>query len=86
VARFLAGCAHVVDASPEEVIEIYRDAAGDAYDERSMRLALLSGVVWLGWNKALDIGEHADPAVRAREAASLTWWLARAEEALETDL
>ena len=86
VARFLAGCAHVVDASPEEMIETYRDAAGDAYEERSMRLALLSGVVWLGWNKALDIAEHVDPAVRAREAASLTWWLARAEEALETDL
>jgi hypothetical protein len=86
VARFLAGCAHVVDASADEVIGAYRDAAGDAYDEGSMRLALLSGVVWLGWNKALDIAEHQDPAVRARERAGLAWWLARAEEALERDL
>jgi hypothetical protein len=86
VARFLVGCAHVVDVEPGEVIRIYRDAAGEAYDERSMRLALLSGVVWLGWNKTLDIAEHQDPAVRARETASLTWWLARAEEALERDL
>ena len=86
LARFLAGCAHVVDVSPDELIQIYRAAAGEAYDERSMRLALLSGVVWLGWNKALDIVEHPDPAVRARETAGLTWWLARAEEALEKDL
>jgi hypothetical protein len=86
VARFLAGCAHVVDIEAEEVIEVYRDAAGEAYDDRSMRLALLSGLVWLGWNKALDIVEHSDHAVRARETTGLRWWLARAEEALERDL
>jgi hypothetical protein len=86
VARFVAGCAHVVDVDNDEVIAIYREAAGPAYDDRSMRLALLSGVVWLGWNKALDVVEHPDPAVRAREAEGLAWWLARAEEALERDL
>jgi hypothetical protein len=86
VARFLAGCAHVVDVENDELIAVYREAAGAAYDERSMRLALLSGVVWLGWNKALDVVEHPDPAVRARETAGLQWWLARAEEAFERDL
>jgi hypothetical protein len=86
IGRFLAGCAHVVDVGPDEVIEIYRRAAGDAYDAAAMRLGLLSGVVWLGWNKALDVVEHADPAVRARETAGLAWWLARAEEALDKDL
>jgi hypothetical protein len=86
VARFLAGCAHVVDVQPDALVESYRAEAGDAYDDRSMRLALLSGVVWLGWNKALDIVEHDDPAVRAREKSGLRWWLARAEEALERDL
>jgi hypothetical protein len=86
LARFIAGCAHVVDIAPEEMIGLYREAAGDAYDEPSMRLALLSGLVWLGWNKALDIVEHEDPAVRARETAGLAWWLAHAEEALDTDL
>jgi hypothetical protein len=86
VGRFLAGCAHVVDLGPEELIGTYRDAAGDAYDDRSMRLGLLSGVVWLGWNKSLDVVEHEDPVVRARETAGLKWWLARAEEALERDL
>ena len=50
---------------------------------RACGLPSLSGVVWLGWNKALDIVEHDDPAVRARETSGLQWWLARAEEALE---
>ncbi len=84
VARFLAGCASVVDGTRDDVIAAYRDAAGPAYDERSMRLALLSALLWLGWNKALDAAEHPDPVVRARERADLDWWVARARTALET--
>ena len=65
VARFLAGCASVVEPSREELLAAYQRAAGPAADERSVRLALLSGLVWLGWNKALDAAEHPDPAIRA---------------------
>ena len=36
----------------------------------------------LGWNKALDAAEHADPAVRAREESELRWWLEKARPAL----
>jgi hypothetical protein len=84
VARFLAGCASVVDLSREELIAAYRDAAGPAYDDRSMALALLTGLMWLGWNKALDTAEHPDPKIRARERDDLEWWVDRAREALET--
>jgi len=42
--------------------------------------------VWLGWNKALDIVEHPDPAVRERERAALPWWLHQAELAFGTGL
>ena len=84
VARFIAGCASVVDASREDVIAAYRDAAGPAYDERAMRLSLLAGLMWLGWNKALDAVEHPDPQIRARERADLDWWVDRARDALET--
>jgi hypothetical protein len=83
VARFLAGCASVVDLGREEVLEEYRRAAGPAYDERSTRLGLLSALVWLGWNKALDAAEHPDPSMRAREGADLAWWVGRARAALE---
>ena len=86
VARFVAGCSSVVDGSREQLLADYRAAAGEAYDAEAMRLALLGGLVWLGWNKALDAAEHEDPAVRAREADDLAWWVARAREALDAGL
>jgi thiamine kinase-like enzyme len=83
VARFLAGCASVCDLGREELIAAYRRHAGPAYDERSMALSLLSALLWLGWNKALDAVEHPDLLIRARERADLDWWVARARSALE---
>ena len=82
VARFLVGCSHVVDVHPDEVIEVYRRAAGPAYDEESMRLALLSALGWLGWNKTLDIVESDEEAVRERERASLGWWVEQARKVI----
>jgi hypothetical protein len=83
VARLLVGCAHVLDLDPDGCIAVYRGAAGPAYEERSMQLALLSALSWLGWNKALDIVESNDAAVRERERASLAWWIEKARTALE---
>ncbi len=83
VARFLVGCAHVVDLDPDAFIEAYREAAGPAYDDTSMGLSLLSALGWLGWNKALDVVESPDEAVRERERASLAWWVAEARKTLE---
>ena len=73
----------VVEPSREEVLAAYALAAGPAYDERSMRLALLSGLVWLGWNKALDAAEHPDPAIRERERKDLDWWVRQARTTLD---
>jgi Ser/Thr protein kinase RdoA (MazF antagonist) len=84
VARFVAGCSSVVGLSREETIAAYREAAGPAYDETAMRLALLLGLVWLGWNKALDAVEHPDPETRARERDDLDWWVAQARTTLES--
>ena len=75
IARFVAGCSSVVDASREEIIADYAAVAGPAYDEIAMRLSLLSALVWLGWNKALDAAEHPDPVVRKREKEDLDWWI-----------
>jgi hypothetical protein len=83
VARLLVGCAHVIDLAPDDVISTYRRAAGPAYDDRSMQLALVSALGWLGWNKALDIVESPDDAVRERERASLAWWVSQARTAIE---
>ncbi len=84
MARFLVTCAHVVDPDPDEVIAVYREAAGAAYDESSMRLALLSALCWLGWNKTLDVVESHDEAVRHRERVSLDWWVQQARTTLES--
>jgi hypothetical protein len=87
VGRLVAGCAQLFDIDgPDDLVGLYREAAGPAYDEDAMRLGLLSGLTWLGWNKALDIVEHPDPAVRERERAALPWWLRQAELALSTGL
>lgn len=83
VGRFLAGCAHVLDPGFDDVLAIYREQAGASYDPTGTALGLLNGLVWLGWNKALDIVEHPDEGVRERERQALSWWLARADEALE---
>ena len=77
IGRFLVGCGHVVDLTPDQVIAEYGRAAGAAYDADAMELALLAALCWLGWNKALDIVESPDLAVRERERASLAWWTTR---------
>ena len=45
--------------------------------------ALLAELADLGWNKALDASEHDDPAIRAREALDIQWWLQQASSAVE---
>jgi Phosphotransferase enzyme family len=91
IGRLLAGCGHLfgradVAADLDDLVALQRRAAGPAHDETALRLGLLAGLVWLGWNKALDIVEHPDPAVRERERAALPWWLHRAEQAFETGI
>jgi hypothetical protein len=86
LARFLAGCASVVDATREEIIADFRTLAGPDDDEPALRLALLSALVWLGWNKALDAAEHPDPVIRERERDDLDWWLGQARITLEAGL
>ena len=97
LGRLLAGCAHLfgpvgavesrtIVARLDGLLALQREAAGAAYDEVAMRLGLLAGLAWLGWNKALDIAEHPDAGVRERERVALRWWLRQAELALETGL
>jgi hypothetical protein len=86
IARFVAGCSSVVDASREEILAAYAAAAGPAYDGPAMRLSLLSALAWLGWNKALDAAEHPDLVVREREQLDLDWWLLQARLTLDAGL
>jgi hypothetical protein len=71
-----------IDTTREQVLDDFRAAEGERHDEDALRLALLGGLVQLGWDKALHASGHPDPAVRAREAADLAWWTDRARDAL----
>jgi hypothetical protein len=83
VAWYLAVNASRIDATREQVLDDFRAAEGERHDEDALRLALLGGLVQLGWDKALHASGHPDPSVRARERADLAWWTARARDALE---
>ena len=80
---YLAVNASRIDATREQVLDDFRAAEGERHDEDALRLALLGGLVHLGWDKALHATGHPDPAVRAWECADLDWWTARARDALE---
>jgi hypothetical protein len=86
MAVFLTGSAAHVDATREQLIEDFRAASGELTDAATMELALLAGLADMGWNKALDAVEHADPDVRARERADLEWWVDRARRTLDAGL
>ncbi|HYZ91182.1 MAG TPA: phosphotransferase [Actinomycetota bacterium] len=83
-AWYLIISATRVDASREQIIDDFREISGEHFDPRALEIALIGGLASLGWNKALDIVENPDPAVRERERADLDWWIARVRTALET--
>ena len=82
VAWYLAINWSRIDATREQVLDDLRAAEGERHDEDALRLALLGGLVQLGWDKAMHASGHPDPAIRAREAAALAWWPERARDAL----
>lgn len=79
----LAGNWSRVAASREQLIDDFRAAYGERHDERALQLAFLAALAEMGWNKALDAVEHPDPAIRAREAGDLEWWVRRVRASLE---
>ena len=83
IAWLLAGCSSMLEPSREHVLATYAGLAGPAHDIRSLRLALLAGLMWLGWNKALDAAKHPDPAKRERERRDLEWWVREARATLQ---
>jgi hypothetical protein len=87
LAYFLAGAgAANIAVSREAVIDEYRALMGPSHDEDGLALALLSGLLDFGWNKALDAVSAADPAERKRHRSDLDWWVRRATAALASSL
>jgi hypothetical protein len=85
ITRLLAGCAPVLGLAREAFLDEYRLAA-PGFSARAMRLSLLAGLLWLGWNKALDASRHPTEAKRAQERDDLAWWVQKGREALHAGL
>ncbi len=83
LAWYLIISASRIDATREEVIADYREIAGERFDPDAWDLACIGALMWLGWNKAVDIVENPDPAIRAQEREDLDWWVARVRQSLE---
>lgn len=80
---YLTISASRIDATREQIIDDFREISGDLFDPRGLELGMLSALFCLGWNKAIDIVDNPDPAIRAQERADLDWWVARVRTALE---
>ena len=83
VARFVAGCSSVVAPGREDLLAATAGRRARRTTDGACG-SLLSGLVWLGWNKALDVTENPDPAIREREKADLDWWVHEARTTLES--
>lgn len=83
LAWYLIISASRIDASREQIIDDYREIAGERFDARAWDLACIGALMWLGWNKAIDILDNPDPAIREQERADLDWWVGRVREAFE---
>ena len=83
LAWYLIVGATRIGATRDEVIADFMELEGDRHDPRALGLALIGALAQLGWNKALDVLENADPGVRARERADLDWWVARVRRELD---
>ena len=82
-AWYLIISASRIAATREDVIADMREVTGDRFDERAWDLSCIGAMTWLGWNKAIDIVDNPDEAIRAQERADLDWWVARLRRAFE---
>jgi hypothetical protein len=83
-AWYLIISATRIDATREEITDDIRRISGERFDPVAWDLACIGELARLGWNKAIDIVENPDEAVRVQERADLDWWVSRVREALET--
>ncbi|MGE0296304.1 MAG: hypothetical protein AB7R99_06400 [Pseudonocardia sp.] len=80
LATFLTGAASQVEGGHDAIVDAYR--AVTCTEPDALRLAMVAGLLELGWNKALDAADHPDPAKRAADRADLAWWVRAATPGL----
>jgi hypothetical protein len=83
-AAYLAQSGSRIAATQEQLLDDFRTVRGERHDERALRLALIGGLVEMGWLKATEVEDAPNEAGRAQAAADLDWWVRHVREALET--
>jgi hypothetical protein len=82
-AAYLAQSGSSIAATHEQLMDDFRSVRGERHDEQALRLALIGGLVEMGWLKATEIVDAPDEARRAKAAADLDWWVRHVRVALE---
>ncbi len=83
VAWYLCHDAWRTDATHEEMLADFLDAADGTVSERDLDLGLIAGLVLYGWIFGHSAVIHPDPAERAWARDELAWWVPRVRLALE---
>ena len=83
-AAYLAQSGSSIAATHEQLLDDFRAVRGERHDEQALRLALIGGLVEMGWLKATEVVDAPDEAGHAQAAADLDWWVRHVREALET--
>lgn len=83
-AAYLAQSGSRITATYDQLLDDFCAVNGERHDERALRLALIGGLVEMGWLKATEVVDAPDQVRRARSVAELDWWVRHVREALET--
>ena len=83
---FCVGATSNVTMAREDLLDLARASCGAFANDDVFALGEFWTLMELGWNKALDAVDHADPAKRATERADLDFWVGRARVALDAGL
>jgi hypothetical protein len=84
LASFIGFDGSRFDITRHEVIDEFREASGEAFDERALQLALLGGMVQLGCTFTLNIAMAGDAEAKQSAQDELAWWTATTRTALRT--
>ena len=71
-----------IDATREQLIDDFRAAGGDLFDERALELALVGALAWHGGLLSHELIESSDEK-RAQAREELDWWVKRVRRGLE---
>ena len=78
---FLVGCGGQVQASKDEILHDITELWAGRYDGRLLTVALILGLVEMGWNLSLSASEGS-PSARAE----WQWWVQAARRSADTGL